>query len=199
MLPGNANVPEHFNPDADADADAALAVLAPVRMALAVLVPMSTSDSVATRANSGRNPFMSHPLCCHPRMAVIARHSTWVSGRLSRLHWPQRSRALRRACHMRSAQRTTELYRPTSCTTRSAILKNMADALAHKERPPAGGPEVSWKGGGSGSKLTPLPLWRVVASGAVRRPSFTSIVRTAPRRRTHERRPRGTWLRAHPR
>ena len=50
MLPGDANVPEHFNPDADADA------------ALPVPVPMSTSDSVATVAESRRNPFMSHPL-----------------------------------------------------------------------------------------------------------------------------------------
>jgi hypothetical protein len=41
-----------------------------------VLVLMSTSDNVATRAKSGRNTFMLHPLCVHPRMAVIARHST---------------------------------------------------------------------------------------------------------------------------
>jgi hypothetical protein len=34
-----------------------------------------------------------------------------VSGRLSRLHRPlQRSRAMRRECHIRSAQHTTQLY-----------------------------------------------------------------------------------------
>src|ERR1700694_1827532 len=54
MLPGDANVPEHFNPDADAEA------------ALPVPVPRRRSDSVATKATSSRNPFISHPQCSPP-------------------------------------------------------------------------------------------------------------------------------------
>jgi hypothetical protein len=48
MEPGAASVPEHVSPEDEA--------------ALTVPVPMSTSDSVATSAETRRITFMLHPL-----------------------------------------------------------------------------------------------------------------------------------------